>query len=61
MFSSAHLYDSGNYSLRINLEDFDGNQRYADYKYFKVENEKVIIFGQEYSQPGFPLQMLKGK
>ncbi|XP_078478610.1 LOW QUALITY PROTEIN: fibrinogen-like protein 1, partial [Lampetra planeri] len=29
-----------NYSLRINLEDFDGNQHYAEYKNFKVADEK---------------------
>ncbi|KAM9850410.1 fibrinogen-like protein 1 [Aulostomus maculatus] len=28
------------YSLRINLEDFDGNQRYAEYKDFEVADEK---------------------
>ncbi|KAM6924018.1 fibrinogen-like protein 1 [Xenentodon cancila] len=35
-----YITTQGNYSLRIHLEDFDGNQRYADYKYFKVANEK---------------------
>nr|XP_019934331.1 PREDICTED: fibrinogen-like protein 1 [Paralichthys olivaceus] len=30
----------GNYSLRLNLEDFDGGQRYAEYKNFKVADEK---------------------
>ena len=34
---------TGNYSLRINLGDFDGNQRYAEYKNFQVANEKVLI------------------
>ncbi|XP_068596588.1 fibrinogen-like protein 1 [Brachionichthys hirsutus] len=34
-----YITTQGNYSLRINLEDFDGNQRYAEYKNFKVANE----------------------
>ncbi|XP_028315281.1 fibrinogen-like protein 1 [Gouania willdenowi] len=35
-----YITAQGNYSLRINLEDFDGNQRYAEYKDFKVADEK---------------------
>ncbi|XP_070693177.1 fibrinogen-like protein 1 [Pempheris klunzingeri] len=35
-----YITAQGNYSLRINLEDFDGKQRYAEYKHFKVANEK---------------------
>ncbi|XP_041800263.1 fibrinogen-like protein 1 [Chelmon rostratus] len=35
-----YITAQGNYSLRINLEDFDGNQRYAEYKNFKVDDEK---------------------
>ncbi|XP_062281283.1 fibrinogen-like protein 1 [Scomber scombrus] len=35
-----YITAQGNYSLRINLEDFDGNQRYAEYKNFKVADEK---------------------
>lgn len=35
-----HITAQGNYTLRINLEDFDGNQRYAEYKTFKVADEK---------------------
>ncbi|XP_041847113.1 fibrinogen-like protein 1 [Melanotaenia boesemani] len=30
----------GNYSLRIHLEDFDGNHRYAEYKNVNVADEK---------------------
>ncbi|XP_029949247.1 fibrinogen-like protein 1 [Salarias fasciatus] len=35
-----YLTAQGNYDLRIDMEDFDGNQRYAEYKNFKVDNEK---------------------
>lgn len=41
-FFYNRLSVTGNYSLRINLGDFDGNQRYAEYKNFKVDDEKVI-------------------
>ena len=33
----------GNYDLHIDMEDFEGNQRFAEYKNFKVENEKVTL------------------
>ncbi|KAK1888362.1 Fibrinogen-like protein 1, partial [Dissostichus eleginoides] len=35
-----YITTQGNYSLRINLGDFDGSQRYAEYKNFQVANEK---------------------
>ncbi|KAL1023828.1 hypothetical protein UPYG_G00046860 [Umbra pygmaea] len=35
-----YLTSQGNYDLKINLEDFDGNQRYAKYNNFKVDDEK---------------------
>ncbi|XP_047440340.1 fibrinogen-like protein 1 [Mugil cephalus] len=35
-----HITAQGSYSLRIYLEDFDGNQRYADYENVKVADEK---------------------
>ncbi|XP_068448100.1 fibrinogen-like protein 1 [Clinocottus analis] len=34
------LTSQGNYDLRIDMEDFEGNQRYAEYKNFKVDDEK---------------------
>ncbi|CAN9514677.1 unnamed protein product [Ophioblennius macclurei] len=43
-----YITAQGNYSLRIFLEDFDGNQRYAEYKNFKVADEKekyTLTFG----------------
>ncbi|XP_035506722.2 fibrinogen-like protein 1 [Scophthalmus maximus] len=35
-----HITAQGNYSLRIHLEDFEGGQRYAEYKNFRVADEK---------------------
>ncbi|KAM4621405.1 fibrinogen-like protein 1 [Polymixia lowei] len=35
-----YLTAQGNYSVRINLADFEGNQRYAEYTGFKVANEQ---------------------
>ncbi|KAK7919129.1 hypothetical protein WMY93_010413 [Mugilogobius chulae] len=34
------LTAQGNYTLRINLEDFDGHQRYAEYRDFRVGDEQ---------------------
>lgn len=34
------LTNQGNYSLRIDMEDKEGNKRYAVYKQFWIENEK---------------------
>ena len=33
------LTSSGNYKLRVDLEDFDGNTYYAEYDLFKVGSE----------------------
>ncbi|XP_051242097.1 fibrinogen-like protein 1 isoform X2 [Dicentrarchus labrax] len=35
-----HLTSQGNYDLRVDMEDFEGNQRYAEYKNFKVDDEQ---------------------
>ncbi|XP_010786872.1 fibrinogen-like protein 1 [Notothenia coriiceps] len=35
-----NLTSTGNYDLRIDMQDFEGNQRYAEYKNFKVDDEK---------------------
>ncbi|KAI3352033.1 hypothetical protein L3Q82_020845 [Scortum barcoo] len=40
MTNLHYITTQGNYSLRINLEDFDGKERYAEYKNFKVANKK---------------------
>ncbi|XP_069022925.1 fibrinogen-like protein 1 isoform X2 [Embiotoca jacksoni] len=31
----------GKYDLRIDMEDLEGNRRFAEYKNFKVDDEKV--------------------
>lgn len=43
--SSVDPFSAGNYSVKINLEDFDGHQRYAEYKNFQVADEKVQVLG----------------
>ncbi|XP_054648212.1 fibrinogen-like protein 1 [Dunckerocampus dactyliophorus] len=35
-----YITTQGNYTLTIHLEDFDGNQRHAEYRNFKVADEK---------------------
>nr|XP_061833207.1 fibrinogen-like protein 1 isoform X2 [Nerophis lumbriciformis] len=35
-----YLSSQGKYDLRINMEDFDGKTRFAEYKNFKVDSEK---------------------
>nr|XP_020512416.1 fibrinogen-like protein 1 [Labrus bergylta] len=35
-----YLTSQGDYDLLINMEDFEGNQRFAEYKNFKVGEEK---------------------
>ncbi|KAM3622905.1 uncharacterized protein V6R79_004584 [Siganus canaliculatus] len=34
------LTSQGTYDLRVDMEDFEGNQRYAEYNNFKVDDEK---------------------
>ncbi|KAF3851771.1 hypothetical protein F7725_005126 [Dissostichus mawsoni] len=41
-----NLTSTGNYDLRIDMQDFEGNQRYAEYKNFKVDDEKKNSLGQ---------------
>lgn len=36
-----YYYMAGDYSLRIDLEDFEGSHRFALYKQLKVESEEV--------------------
>uniref|UniRef100_A0A673BHN8 Fibrinogen-like protein 1 n=1 Tax=Sphaeramia orbicularis TaxID=375764 RepID=A0A673BHN8_9TELE len=38
------ITSQGAYDLRIAMEDFEGNQRYAEYKNFKVDDEKVNVY-----------------
>ncbi|XP_057698872.1 fibrinogen-like protein 1 [Corythoichthys intestinalis] len=35
-----HLSSQGNYDLRINMEDFEGKESFAEYKNFKVDSER---------------------
>lgn len=37
----------GDYTLKIDLADFEKNSRYAQYKLFKVGDEKVLKFSNK--------------
>jgi ficolin len=37
------LTSQGKYNLRINMEDFDNNEKYATYKQFAVDDEKSAL------------------
>ena len=36
------LTSQGKYNLRINMEDFDNNEKYATYKQFALGDEKSV-------------------
>lgn len=38
------FFPLGDYTLKIDLADFEKNNRYAQYKNFKVGDEKVLTF-----------------
>lgn len=41
------FFFSGDYTLKIDLADFEKNSRYAQYKLFKVGDEKVLKFSDK--------------
>ena len=49
MASEIRKASSGNVSLRVDLEDFEGNIRYAEYATFKVADQtdkyRIVIGG----------------
>lgn len=53
----SFIYFLGNYELRIDMEDFDGNERYAKYKKFRVDDEKVKL--QHFGDPVGTLTLWK--
>ncbi|XP_073332370.1 fibrinogen-like protein 1 [Pagrus major] len=58
-----HLTSQGDYDLRIDMEDFEGNQRYAEYKKFKVDDEKdqyQLHLGEYTGDAGNALDDMKG-
>jgi len=36
------LTTSGNYELRVDMEDFQNNRAYAKYRYYEIEDNRVI-------------------
>lgn len=53
----SYIYFLGNHELQIDMEDFEGNQRYAKYKNFKVDDEQVTL--QHFGDPVGTLALWK--
>ncbi len=58
------MTNQGNYSLRIELEDWDGVKKYAKYDYFKIKSESdgyELEIGNYHGSAGDSLSYHKGK
>ena len=41
----SHIADQGSYDLRFDLEDFEGEKRYAVYEDFSLDREDMYRYG----------------